>query len=150
MSLLFLFHGSAAVEATTDTSTIDGKKRHKGRKFRTADDDLSEFEVQLMQRKLAELKAAKTERERLQAQKQIEESLASISQEYPDAADAISEAATARQREGIAAKDFRLLSRDVLKIGQVANKLEQIAKDAAAEQRRLRDEADIELLVMNL
>lgn len=150
MSLLLLFRGPAGnpqppVVIVDDKSGIDGKKR--GRKFRTADDDLTEAEVQWMQRKLRELKQAKTERERVAAAKALEVSLAQAAQD-DEAAEAIS--STIEQERPALKADYRAIMRDVELLSSITTKLAEIAKRAAEEQRRRQDDDEIELISLIL
>ena len=133
--------GAAPAVVTTQPDRSDGKPRR--RRARNADDELTEAEVQWMQRKLLELKAAKTERERVAAAKSLEVSLAQATQD-DEAADIIS---ASIQEKGVSTADAM---RDVALLTSITNQLEQIVKAAAIERRRLEDEDDVESLLMML
>lgn len=121
----------------------DGKPRR-----RTGDEELTEAEVQYMQRKLRELKQAKTEREKVDAAKALEIALAQAAQD-DQAADIISAAIQEKRPEAVLKSDYRAVMRDVALLTDITRQLDRIVKAAAAEQRRMQDdEDDIEMLLL--
>lgn len=138
MSLLLLFTGWG------DRS--DGSPSGGGKKRRRADDDLTEAEVQFMFRKIAEMKAAKTERERVAAAKALEVSLAQAAQD-DEAAETISATIQEKRPEAVLKADYSAALRDVSLMTEIAEKL---AKIAAEVRREREDEEDVEALLMVL
>ena len=135
--------GEFGVDVVVALDQSDGDPSGKRRRRRNADDDLTEAEVQWMMKKLAELKAAKTERERLAAAKALEVGLAQATKD-DEAADVIS--ATIQER-GV---DTAQMMRDVALLTEITNKLAVIAREAAEYQRMMEDEDDVETLLMLL
>lgn len=133
--------GTGTASFTPPPSGTVDQSDGKPRRHRTGDDELTEAEVQYMFRKLAELKAAKTEREKVQAAKALEIALAQAAQDE-EAAEVIS--------ASIQAKDYGAVMRDVPLLTSITQQLDRIVKEAAAERRRLDDEDDIETILMAL
>lgn len=127
----------------------DGDPSGKRKRRRNADEELTEAEVQFMQRKLAELKAAKTEREKAAAAKALEVAMAQATKD-DEAADAITATIQEKRPEAILKADYGAVMRDVALLTEITDRLEKIAKEAAAYQRILEDEDDIEMLLMVL
>jgi hypothetical protein len=147
-SLLAFWSGGAATTgeappAAVQTDLGDGGRRRRGRRqrLRTADDDLTEGEVQWMQRKLAELRKAKSEREAAEAAKALEIALAQAAQDER-AAEVISEVIEAKKPEAIARADYSLVMRDVRVLGQILSELLRMVKAYEDE------EDDIEILLL--
>jgi hypothetical protein len=146
-SLLAFWAGGAAtsgaVAPVAQQDVGDGGRRRRGRRqrLRTADDDLTEGEVQWMQRKLAELRKAKSEREAAEAAKALEIALAQAAQDER-AAEVISEVIEAKKPEAIARADYSLVMRDVRVLGQILSELLRMVKEQEDE------EDDIEILLL--
>ena len=117
-----------------ETSTSDGKRR---RRHKSADDELSEAEVQFMQRKLAELKAAKTKREEQAAAKSLEVALAQAAQS-DEVAEVISTTIEAKETT-----DYGAVMRNLALLSRVIDRLERMVREE-------REEDDIEILAMAL
>lgn len=123
----------------------DGKPR---RRIRTAEDELTEGEIQWMQRKLQELKNAKTEREKAEAAKALEIALAQAAQD-DKAAEVISAAIQERRPEAVLRADYGPVMHDVALLTSITSQLASIVKQAAAEHKRMMDdEDDIEMLLL--
>lgn len=99
---------------STGVDRSDGKPRGlpRGRKrrHRNADEELTEAEVQFIRRKVAELKAAKTEREKVAAAKALEIALAQAAQD-DEVADVIS--AEIQEKRPEIKEDYGPIMRDV-------------------------------------
>ncbi len=102
-----------------------------------------------MQRKLRELKAAKTEREKVAAAKALEVAMAQAAKD-DEAAEVISSTIQEKRPEAILKADYGAVMRDVALLTEITNKLAKIAKEAAAYQRMMDDEDDVETLLMIL
>jgi hypothetical protein len=147
-SLLAFWAGGAATTgeappAAVQTDLGDGGRPRRGRRqrLRTADDDLTEGEVQWMQRKLAELRKAKSEREAAEAAKALEIALAQAAQD-DRAADVISEVIEARRPDVIARADYGPVLRDTKLLGEILRELARMVKAYEDE------EDDIEILLL--
>lgn len=130
------------VVVTEQPDRSDGKPRR-----RSGDDELTEAEVQWMQRKLQELKQAKTEREKNEAAKALEIALAQAAQDDA-AAEAISATIQEKKPEAVLRADYGSVMRDVALLTSITNELERVVKESAAHQRMLEDEDDIEMLLL--
>ena len=110
----FQIDAGASGPADFNRTDVGGKARrgvkHKG--YRSADDELTEAEIQFMQRKLAELKAAKTEREKAAAAKSLEVAMAQATKD-DEAADAISATIQEKRPEAVLKSDYGAVMRDV-------------------------------------
>jgi hypothetical protein len=133
--------GVAAPAAQQDIGDGGRPRRGRRQRLRTADDDLTEGEVQWMQRKLAELRKAKSEREAAEAAKALEIALAQAAQDER-AAEVISEVIEARKPEAIARADYSLVMRDVRVLGQILSELLRMVRAYEDE------EDDIEILLL--
>lgn len=138
MSLLLLFAGAttgAVVAPVVQPDRSDGKPRRvRNRRWFNADDELTEAEVQFMQRKLQELKRAKTEREKNAKAKELEVALAQAAQDEL-AAEAI--------RSAMGGKSPARVMRDPAALGRIIGELERIVRDQ-------QDEDDLEILLLSL
>jgi hypothetical protein len=146
MSLLLLFVGAstaAPVVVTTPTGGDGKPRRGARRKYRSADDELTEAEAQYVLRKIEELKRAKTEREEAAAAKALEIALAQAAHD-DDAAEVITEAI--EEKKG-PRRDYAAALRDVQLMSKIGKELMVLAKEIAAERRRQEDEDDVELLL---
>jgi hypothetical protein len=139
--------GACAPTAVTPTPAAqpdtDGGRPRRGRRqrLRTVDDDLTEGEVQWMQRKLAELRKAKSEREAAEAAKALEIALAQAAQDER-AAEVISEVIEARRPDVIARADYGPVLRDTKLLGEILRELARMVKAYEDE------EDDIEILLL--
>jgi hypothetical protein len=145
MSLLLLFVGAStgAAPVVVQPTGGDGKPRRGPRKYRTADEELTEAEAQYVLRKIEELKRAKTEREEAAAAKALEIALAQAAQD-DDAAEVITEAIEEKRGPK---RDYAAALRDVQLMSKIGQELMVLAKEIAAERRRQEDEDDVELLL---
>jgi hypothetical protein len=130
---------TTAAAAQTTITGGDGKRR----RYRRADDELTEAEAQFIQRKIAELKAAKTAREEAAAAKALEIALAQAAQD-DEAAEIIAAAVEYEAPK----RDYAAALRDVELMSQLGKELMALAKELAAERKRLADEDDIEVLLL--
>lgn len=126
---------------SSSADNSDGTSGAGKRRRRTADDELSEAEVQFMHRKIAELKRAKNERERARAAEELQISLAQAAQDE-EAAQVIEQIASPK----LIATDYAALSRDSRLMLQIAKQLEKIVK--GAQRRRTEEEDDVEILML--
>jgi hypothetical protein len=94
-----------------------------------------------MQRKLAELRKAKSEREAAEAAKALEIALAQAAQD-DRAADVISEVIEARRPDVIARADYGPVLRDTKLLGEILRELARMVKAYEDE------EDDIEILLL--
>ena len=117
--------------ATTTAIDVGGKRR------RTADEELSEAEVQFMQRKLAELRAAKTKREEQAAAKALEVALAQAAQN-----DEVAEVITATIE--IDRPDYGTVMRDLKLLARIIDKLDRMVKAETREN----DDWDVLVMVL--
>ena len=140
MSLLLLFAGArtAAAPAARVTVDVGGKRR---RVARNADDDLTEAEVQFMRRKLDELIAAKTAREKALAAKALEIALAQAAKDE-EAAEVIS--AQVNQAHGPG--DYRAAMQSTATLSRIVGELQRMVREIEDE----RDEDDLEVIAMAL
>jgi hypothetical protein len=138
MSLLLLFAG---IGSTAEIDVAGAKRR------RHPDEELTEAEVQFMQRKLAELKRAKTAAEEAAAAKALEVALAQAAQD-DEAAEVIT--ATIAEKRPEIKTDYGAIMRDVALLTDITRQLAKIARAAADERRRQEDEDDIEMLMLAL
>lgn len=95
-----------------------------------------------MFRKIAELKAAKTEQDKLAAAKALEIALAQAAQD-DEAANAIS--ATIAEKRPEARADYGAVMRDVALLTAITNELDRIVKE---HKRLMDDEDDAEALLL--
>ena len=123
----------------------DGGRPRPGAKrlrFKSADERLTEGEVQWMQRKLAELRKAKTEREAAEAAQAIEIALAQAAQD-DEAAEVITAAIEQAQPGRV---DYAAALRDTKLIGSILTDLRKLAKQLQAERD---EDDDIEILLLS-
>jgi hypothetical protein len=150
MGLLLFWNGTDGAAPPTVTTTSaggDDAPRGKRKRYRNGDEGLSEAELQFMHRKIAELKSAKTKREKEAAASALETSL-DVAAENPESADEI-RAAVAEQPSAKIPQltDYSRLSRDASAMEAVVRRLTLISARAAIEAKRKRqDEEDIELI----
>jgi len=128
--------------STDEVTTVDvgGKKKLK-RKSRPADDDLTAEEVHWMRRKIAELKRAKTEREKEKIAKQVEVALAQATKDE-EAAEVIERVAQT------ANYDTKAILNNIALLINIVNGLEHVVN--RSEARLMEDEDDIEVLAIAL
>ena len=129
-----ILEGDEGFPVTTTGIDVAGKRR--GRR-KPADEELTEAEVQFMQRKLAELKAAKTKREEQAAAKSLEVALAQAAQS-DEVAEVISTTIEAKETT-----DYAAVMRDLTLLSRVIDRLERMVREE-------REEDDIEILAMAL
>jgi hypothetical protein len=124
-------------------SDTDGKRRvgARRRRYRSADEELTEAEAQYILRKIQELKKAKTAREEAAAAKALEIALAQAAQD-DEAAEIISDVIEFK-RPG---RDYAAALRDVRLMQQLGNELLALATEL--ERERLDDEDDAEAILL--
>ena len=125
---------SAEFTGTISTPAVPSSSDGKRRRRRTGDEELTEAEVQYMQRKLRELKQAKTKREEDAARKALEIAFAQAAQDDE----------AARAIEAAANGNYAALMRNDVLLARVTDKLAAIARQHAEDQ----DEDDVETLLL--
>ena len=142
---LGLLHRLGAAVATpiepARTSDTDGKRR-RVKRWRNADEELTEEEAQYVVRKIAELRRAKSAREAAAAAKEIELALAQAARDE-EAAEIIAE--TIEERQERTTPDYGAALRDLELMADIGRRLVALARQLEFE----RDDDDAEVLLLS-